>query len=53
MKRDPYSLIRAILARRVGGVIIRPLPPILRAHQIVLAKQPRRVRLISTQVNHS
>lgn len=39
MKRDPYSLIRAALARRVNGTPIRPLPSIVHATPTLLNKR--------------
>ncbi len=41
MKRDPYHLIRSIIARRMGGVTVKPLPAIVKAHPIVLVKRAR------------
>lgn len=46
MKPDPYALIRASLARRVAGTVIRPLP-ILTLHPISLVKRRRAVRILS------
>lgn len=58
MKPDPYAHIKAALNRRVGTVIVKPLP--LPLKQIVLVKRRRPVTVLSVKslkptqyVNHS
>lgn len=52
MKPDPYAHIRAAMARRLAGTVVKPLPPTIRA--ISLVNRPKPVTLLcvkSTTLN--